>query len=286
MPLMALEDYPTVVFPKAGHLIMLDPSDRAGLLRSTTSVGRDDTLPILTQVHLTAKAGERIEAVTTDRYRLTRQRLHAVAEQDLDAVVGATWLSTALHATTRVAGDVTMLIGPGRGITATAKETIGADYALIASGAAWYASRMLEGAEYPKINSVYPTAETAVTVDVDADTLRTAVRRAAAGGLANVPVVLRPHARKALTVSSSTGDVLYESIATVEGAKCKGKIDATFKDTTGGFALNPHYLQEALRDMTGHKIRIEIRLPNKPIVLTSDTIEGYLHLLMPVRLAG
>ncbi len=271
LPLLALEDYPDLPDPGQVVIPSMTGPELAHLGRVCVAAGRDDTLPVLTGVHLSAREGGGVQAATTDRYRL------AVSEGPLiswpptaTALVPAATFAKASTAFRKAKG-----VTVSRGLDPTGRY----GRLTFESAGRLLSTRLLDG-EFPRYRSLLPPAsETALTVDKDC--LLTATRAAAAAATHHSPVTL--HA--APTASHVTGGSDRDSTCTSSSALIHGaEVEGLTEPFTVG--LNPKFLTDGVTALGDGRIRIALREPTKPVVITAADDDLFLYLLMPVRLVG
>ncbi|WP_432156055.1 hypothetical protein [Streptomyces sp. bgisy153] len=261
----------------------------AELRRVLPAAGRDETLPVLTTVHLTL-SGQELTLAATDRYRLAEGTVKAEATvRPPDKPLSVLFPS---HVLTALLKQFKSYDGPvGVGL-------LGADSdiprATLSLGDTTLTVRTWDG-KFPDYSAFFP-AEFTASVRMDRATLV----RAAKKGLAMVQAVGDTHSPVALHWSSEGTLALAPVVGTpAEQARVKGMsvpftlTGGTDTDVTGrSIRFNPTYLLAALDAFTGkesvtlHVSRFEKEgQPPKPIVLTADTTEdNYRHLLMPIRI--
>lgn len=261
----------------------------AELKRVLPAAGRDDTMPVLTAVHLTL-SGQELTMAATDRYRLAEGRVSAETtvrppDKPLNVLFPADVLAALLKQFKSYDGPVGVgLLGADNDIPR----------ATLSLGDTTVTVRALDG-KFPNYSAFFP-AEITASVRMDRATLV----RAAKKGLAMVQAVGDTHSPVALHWSAEGTLSLAPVVGTpAEQARVKG-MNVPFTLTCGTDAdvagksarFNPTYLLDALDAFTGQEsvtLRVsqfeeEGRLP-KPVVLTADAGEdSYRHLLMPIRI--
>lgn len=273
-------DYPQLpeMPPAAG--VMAGAELRRTVGRVVPAASRDDTLPMLTCVHVEFGKGAATFSAT-DRYRLAIGEVTwtATASGKLPAV--NVWAGN-LAAFAKVAdpdGKVTVHVGERPEGSGTDGPMIG-----MSDGTREMITRT-NGSEYPRMGDRFP-AETGASADVDAAAFTAAVKRAAAQSARGQAVRLHV-TRDGITVTARGEDDQETSRETVP---LTDELDAP---TAGGrritgwrCAYNPVYLAELTAGVDG-----TVRLAwapdglGKPLVIRpADTSDRYRALVMPIRL--
>ena len=269
---LPLEEYPSL--PKLGDV----SGTVAGLdlAHAVTQVaiaaGRDETLPVLTGIHLTVADGK-LSFAATDRYRFAVRSIDWTSQSDTPegqaAIPAKALLDSAKMLTDAEQVELSLpadqgvfgMAGPARSIT----------------------MRPLEGS-LPDHKKLWPT-EAQATALVSSDALTAAVKRVAL-------VAQRGHAvelhfgQSALTLTAGSNDE----------AQARDQVDAAFDTVTGApltIAFNPAFLLDGLNAIGADTIKIAIVDRSKPALLSGADRNGTdlgadaLHyLLMPIRLSN
>jgi DNA polymerase-3 subunit beta len=237
---------PTVVFSEVAAQVV-------------KAISRDETRPILTGVLLIAQ-GHILRMVATDSYRL------AVKEVELDEAT---------------AEDIEVVI-PGKAVeevsrmvTAEEKVTIGVseNQVVFSFGETVFVTRRIEGS-FPNYRQLIPKdAETKAVVA--REELLAAAKRVSLLAQHNSPVRVSVSAEKQTVSLSATtqdvGDASEDIMGKVEGPDVE-------------IAFNHVFLTDGIVLARGEQLQIDTVSPLKPGVLRSVGEEGFLYLLMPVRL--
>jgi len=222
-------------------------------------VSRDETRPILTGVLMTVD-GPTLKMVATDSYRLAVKEIvfEGAETEGIDVVVPG----RALDEATRIAaGEKQISVG------------VSENQMVFEAGNTVFVTRRIEGA-FPNYRQLIPKdPETRVTVP--RDELMQAVKRVSLMAQHNTPLRLTVSAEdQTLSLSATTQDIGEASedlMATVEGPDVE-------------IAFNHVFLTDGIASAEGEAISIDIVSPLKPGVMTAEGDEGFLYLLMPVRL--
>ncbi|MER6123287.1 DNA polymerase III subunit beta [Streptomyces sp. NPDC001795] len=260
----------------------------AELRRVLPAAGRDDTLPVLTAVHLVL-AGQELTMAATDRYRLAEGRVRAEAtvrppDKPLSVLFPADVLTALLKQFKSYDGPV--------GVGLLSEDSSDIPRATLSLGDTTVTVRAREG-KFPVYSAFFPT-EFVASVRMDRATLV----RAAKKGLAMVqavggthsPVALRWNAEAALSLAPVIGTPAEQ--ARVKGMSVPFTLTRGAAEDVAGMSVHfkPAFLLAALDAFTGQEsVTLHIRefeegQSRKPVLLASDRDDdGYRHLLMPVR---
>ncbi len=252
------DDFPT--FPEIGEGPRVSiPADTFSSVVKQVSraVSRDETRPVLTGM-LVVLEGLRLKMVATDSYRL------AVREMELPEALGETMEvivpGKALEEVSRLLGDAE-----------TVEFGFSDNQVILEFGDTVYVSRRIEGS-YPNYNQLVPKEFTSRVV-VDRAELADAVKRVALLAQHNAPLRFEM-TDSTLTLSATTPDV--------------GEATESLMVTTEGpeiaIAFNPAFLADGIASSSTGSLAVEMTNPLKPAVMKCPDEEGFLYLLMPVRL--
>ncbi|WP_329020407.1 DNA polymerase III subunit beta [Streptomyces sp. NBC_01601] len=262
----------------------------AELKRVLPAAGRDDTMPVLTAVHL-ALSGQNLTMAATDRYRLAVGQVRAKAtvrpmEAPLSVLFPADVLTALLKRFKAYDGRI------GVGLLDTGSSDI--PRATLSLGDTTVTVHAREG-KFPDYSSFFP-AEAAVSVRMDRATLVRAAKKghamAQAVGGRHSPIALHWSAEGTLCLAPVIGSPAEQ--ARVKGMSVPFTLTRGAGDDVAGMSvnLNPAFLLAALDAFTGqeavtlHVRQFEEGQARRPVVLTADVSsdDGYRHLLMPIRL--
>lgn len=246
-------DWPVFIPGDAGAAIVTGDQ----LARALTSVGEDDTLPMLTGVRL-----EDGMMVSTDRFRLTRVAYTAHGKPISALVPGAV-----LRAFTRSADLV--VIDHGRlgadGVEGGAVHVSSGDRSIIA--------RVLD-AEFPKWRQLIPAEdEMALVALIRRDELLGAI-----GTGDDVTLTVRPESILVCSIDRN-GDVEVEQQIDVVSL-IRGGEDLPFT-----VRINRRNLGGCLKGIQAGAVRFMASAPTKPVLLQGMG-DNDLHLVMPIRIPG
>lgn len=223
------------------------------------AVSRDETRPVLTGILLSVE-GQTVRMVSTDSYRLAVKELliEGATLEDVQAVVPG-----------KVMEEVSRLAPEGEDVTFGVSE----NQAVFAFGTTEFVARRIEGT-FPNYRQLIPK-ETETTVDVHREEVLAGVKRVSLLAQHNTPLRITVNSEnQTLSLSATThdvGDASEDLMAKVEGSDVE-------------IAFNHSFLLDGLLAAEGDSVRLSIVSPLKPGVITSSGDEGFLYLLMPVRL--
>lgn len=253
------EDYPKFPEVSVENTVSLPAEMFARVVHQVSkAVSRDETRPILTGILVVVEAGS-LRMVATDSYRLCIREV----------------------ATEGVQGDIELVV-PGKALEDVAKlaastESISLGVAdnqvIFTFGGTTFVSRRIEGT-FPNYRQLLPKEHTTRAV-VDRIELLEAVKRVSLMAQHGAPLRVKvSSADHTLTLSASTqdyGDATEDLQVTPEGESVE-------------IAFNHTYLADGVAIAEGDSVAIEVTSPLKPGVLKPVGDEGFVYLLMPVRL--
>ena len=256
--LYPVDEFPQLPMP-GGESVTLAAAELAeGLRQVVPAASGDDSRPILTGVLLAAEAGG-LRLVATDSYRL--------AVRDLPG-------TTALREGQTVLVPSKALDELARVLVADAEVTLvlGERDASFQVGNFQLTTRLIEG-EFPNYRGLIPSAQPNRLL-VGRSALIDAVRR------------VRLMAREATPVRLTLGSDSLELLAlTQDVGQASESVDAKYEGAELTVAFNPEYLLDGLDATSGDEVSLQTVDGLKPALLRSTDDEGFLYLLMPVRVS-
>lgn len=285
LPIMSLDDYPQLPhLPQVTGRI--SPASLTGAVTQVAAAaGRDDTLPMLTGIHVEID-GENVTLTATDRFRLAQRHLTwepASANVKADLLVPAkTLLDNARTLDTSIDEPVEIAVG--------AEDNIGGEGLFgLHTGNRETTTRMLD-AEFPNVEPLLPKEHTSIA-SVEVAPLMESIRRVSL--VADRNAQLRLHFKEGQVTLFSSG---------ADSGAAEETIDAAF---TGAdellIAFNAGYLREGLSVIGTNRVVFGFTEPSRPAIMipepeelpeadengTFPTPDTYFtYLLMPVRLPG
>ncbi|SDT73674.1 DNA polymerase III subunit beta [Actinoplanes derwentensis] len=269
LPTMPVEDYPALPdMPSSAGTV--DASTFASAVSQVAiAAGRDETLPMMTGVRLELN-GSTMALLATDRYRLAMREIEwnpDDPEISLNSLVPAKTLN-----------DTAKALGPGGGSVtlALAQGSAGEGMIGFAGGARRTTSRLLDGANYPPVRSLFPASHNA-EARISVSALVEVVRRVALVAERQTPVLL----------SFSEDGVVVEAGGTEE-ARASEATEAEFTGEPLTIGFNPQYLIDGLQNLGAPTAVFAFVDAFKPAVISpaaesGEIIPGYRYLIMPIR---
>lgn len=269
LPTMPVEDYPTLPEMPASAGTVDAAGFAAAVAQVAVAAGRDETLPMMTGVRIEL-VGDTLSMLATDRYRLALREMRwnpDDSEVSINALVPARTLNDTAKTLGPLGGEVTMALAQG----SAGEGMIG-----FAGGPRRTTSRLLDGANYPPVRSLFPAshnAEARVTVS----TLVEVVKRVALVAERTTPVLL-----------SFSSDGLIVEAGGTEEARASEAMDATFTGEPLTIGFNPQYLIDGLANLGAPTAMLAFVDAFKPAVISpagedGEVIPGYRYLIMPIR---
>lgn len=259
LKVLSPEDFPKFPEVDVSQTVVLDRGKVAETVRQVgRAVSKDETRPILNGILLTIEAGQ-LRMAATDSYRLAAREVFVEGEQeDFAAVVPG-----------RVLEDVARMSECCDSISLGVAE----NQFIFTFGTTEFVSRRIEGT-YPNYKQLIPK-EIETKVHVGRQELGDAVKRVSLLAQHNAPLRLSVSVSDAtLTVSANSQDVgeATESLM----------VEAEGQDVE--IAFNHAFLTEGIAAPLSDCLLIEVVSPLKPGLIRAPEEEGFLYLLMPVRL--
>jgi len=270
LPTMPVEDYPALpAMPDSSGIV-----DAARFAAAVTQVAvaadRTESLPMMTGVRVEFD-GNTITMLATDRYRLAMRQIEwSPADPGINTqvLVPAATLRDTAKALAAGGGAVSIAYN---GDPAANGGMIG-----FASGQSTTTTRLLDGANYPPVRSLFPATYNAEAV-LPVAALIEVVKRVALVAERTTPVVL-----------NFTADGLVVEAGGGEEARASEDMDGVkFDGEPLVMAFNPQYLIDGLQNLGAAYARLSIVDAFKPAVITPVVDGGeqpaYRYLIMPIR---
>lgn len=254
------DDFPKFPEVEPDKTISLPSSKMTELVKHVSkAVSRDETRPVLTGILLSVE-GRTAKTVATDSYRLSVKESIVEDEglEDIQVVVPG-----------KVMEEVSRLAPEEEKITLGVSD----NQAVFSFGATEFVARRIEGT-FPNYRQLIPK-ETETTVVVQREEILSAVKRVSLLAQHNTPLRVAVNVEdQTVSLSATThdvGDASEDLMAKVEGTDVE-------------IAFNHAFLIDGLMAAEGESVQMNIVSPLKPGVITSAEDDGFLYLLMPVRL--
>ena len=284
LPLIALDDYPQLPhLPEVTGRI--SPAALTGAVTQVASAaGRDDTLPMLTGIHLEID-GENVTLTATDRFRLAQRHLTwepTSPDVKADLLVPAkTLLDNARTLDTSIDDPVELAAG--------AADNIGGDGLFgLHTGNRETTTRMLD-ADFPNVAPLLPKTHSAMA-SIEVAPLQEAIRR----------VSLLTDRNAQIRMEFSEGEVTLAAGA--DSGRASESLPCAFNGREDFvIAFNPSYLKDGLAVVHTDRVVFGFTEPSRPAIMIPEPEElpaanedgsfptpetHFTYLLMPVRLPG
>jgi DNA polymerase-3 subunit beta len=268
-PTMPVEDYPTLPDMPASAGTVEAAAFAAAVQQVAVAAGRDETLPMMTGVRIELN-GSTLAMLATDRYRLALREIPWHPDDpavSLNALVPARTLADTAKTLGPLGGEVTLALahgGAGEGLIGFAGATRRTT------------SRLLDGANYPPVRSLFPASHNA-QARVAVPALVEVVKRVALVAERTTPVLL-----------SFSPDGLVAEAGGTEEARASEAMDTVFTGEPLTIAFNPQYLVDGLQNAGSPTALLSFVDAFKPAVICpatedGDPVPGYRYLIMPIR---
>ncbi|QOC95044.1 DNA polymerase III subunit beta [Micromonospora craniellae] len=271
LPTMPVEDYPALPeMPESAGTIAA-AAFAAAVAQVAIAASRDETLPMMTGVRVEISGGT-LAMLATDRYRLALREMEWNPDDpdiSINALVPA-----------RTLNDTAKTLGPlgGQVVLALSQGSAGEGMIGFSGGTRRTTSRLLDGANYPPVRSLFPANHNA-DARVAVSTLIEVVKRVALVAERTTPVLL----------SFSTDGLVVEAGGTEE-ARASEAMEATFTGEPLTIGFNPQYLIDGLANLGSQFAVLQFVDAFKPAVISpagedGELVPGYRYLIMPIRVS-
>ena len=269
LPTMPVEDYPSLPEMPSSAGTVDAAAFAAAVAQVAIAAGRDETLPMMTGVRIELN-GSSMAMLATDRYRLAMRELEwnpDDSEISLNALVPAKTLNDTAKALGPIGGAVTLALAQGN----AGEGMVG-----LAGGTRRTTSRLLDGANYPPVRSLFPTSHNA-EARISVAALVEVVRRVALVAERTTPVLL-----------SFSEDGLVVEAGGTEEARASEAMEAAFTGEALTIGFNPQYLIDGLQNLGAPNALLSFVDAFKPAVISpagenGEIVSGYRYLIMPIR---
>ncbi len=270
LPTMPVEDYPEL--PRMPEHVGSVPGDvfSETVAQVAVAAGKDDTLPMLTGVRIEISSNK-LTMVATDRFRLAMREFDwepgTSQLEDTAVLVPAKSLSESAKTLGGSGNKVELSLASGDGL-------------LGLSGSSRRSTTRLLDAEFPKYRQLLPE-KSPITAIVDVGPLSEAIKR----------VSLVAERGSQVRLEFSDAGLRLTAGGDDEGS-AEEELPVEFTgDESLTIAFNPTYLIDGLGALKSDRAQMLFTTSNRPAVLKpvgddGEVVEGYLYLLMPVRLPG
>ncbi|MGX6605469.1 DNA polymerase III subunit beta [Micromonosporaceae bacterium Da 78-11] len=269
LPTMPVEDYPALPEMPSSTGTVDGAAFAAAVAQVAIAAGRDETLPMMTGVRIELN-GSSMAMLATDRYRLAMREMEwnpDDPEISINALVPAKTLNDTAKTLGPLGGSVTLALAQGN----AGEGMIG-----FAGGTRRTTSRLLDGANYPPVRSLFPASHNA-EARVGVAALVEVVRRVALVAERTTPVLL-----------SFSEDGLVVEAGGTEEARASEAMEATFSGEPLTIGFNPQYLIDGLQNLGAPTAMLSFVDAFKPAVISpaaenGEIVPGYRYLIMPIR---
>ncbi len=254
------EDFPPLPEPDRDASVKVPAGAFVETIQTVSrAASRDETRPVLTGI-LVSAAGQELQMVATDSYRLSVKRtaLESALEGSFEANVPA----RALQELARIAAQV-----EGEELTVG----VGANQVVFEAGGAVLSSRLIDG-QFPNYQQLLPEAFEH-ELELAGDELTDVVRRISLLAQKNAPLRLG-FAEGELTVSAQTPDV----------GEARETIPVPFSGEAFEIGFNPDFLRDGLESVGAGGVILKLINPLRPGLIEAADGSGFLYLIMPIRL--
>lgn len=250
-PVPTFEEKTGSVFPKASFISAVE---RVAIAATT-----DESRPMLQGVRIEGEDGK-VTLVATDGYRLSMETLpiDQLFEQPI------TIPSRSLYEIVKVLQE------DKEAETGVLTETLDGQIVVRVEGTTLM-TRKLEG-EYPNYRRIIPTNFT-TTITVGTTELKRAVKSASLFAQDSAGVIKLAIQDSNINISANTPQVGENTIAVEGEGSGEGCV----------VAINSRFLVEVLSRFPGEDVTIEASGAVAPVVFKTPQHEGFLHIIMPVR---
>lgn len=254
------DDFPKFPEVQVDRRVTLPSDTVSAVVRQVArAVSRDETRAILTGILLTVE-GPTMKMVATDSYRLAVREI--VLEEPSSETVEVVIPGKALEEVVKlVQGIDTVVLG------------VSENQIVFEMGDTTFITRRIEGT-YPNYKALIPK-ECETTVRVATEDMAAAVKRVSLLAQHNASI------RLAIQVDDQT---LSLSAATQDVGDASEDLMAKTTGQDVEIAFNHAFLNDGLSALPAEEMVLEITSPLKPGVLKPADDDGFLYLLMPVRL--
>lgn len=254
------EDFPPLPEPSGAAGVEVSAAAFvATTAKVVRSAAKDDTRPLLACVLVRAE-GEVLTMVATDSYRLSEKK--TTLESPLDGSFEA-------NVPARVMQELERLVPASGAETLTVAR--GENQVLFTVGEHVLSSRLVDGT-FPQYRSLIPD-----TFDhelrVSTSELREVVSR----------VSLLAQKAAALSLAFTEGELVVSS-QTQDVGEAREALPVPFHGEPFAIGFNPEYLRDGLDTIDGDEVLLRLTSPIRPGLLQTTDDQGFLYLIMPIRL--
>lgn len=227
--------------------------------------------PVLSGVLFEGEVGGGLTVVATDSFRLSKTVITNSPQAEIgNFILPANVLSEVDH----IAQDAFVNTGDSKIEQIVLSLSPNENQVFFSIGAVEVIARLLE-AEFPDYRKVIPS-QSATTVKVDREALAKAIRRSAIFTARDVQAIRCLVSAKDQTIKVQAQSAEVGSVVDTVPAQVVGD------DLELGF--NYRYLADGLDAFIGQTIKLSLNQPDAPVLLSSDEVSGFVHVIMPMSL--
>ncbi len=254
------EDFPHLPEPGGDQIVTVPAAAFVETIAMVArSASRDETRPILTGILVSAQ-GPELRMVATDSYRLS------VKETKLDPPIDGGFEA---NVPARALQELERLSAGGE--EDSIRIGVRANQIVFELGGVVLSSRLIEG-QFPNYRQLLPE-----TYDhelrLSAEEIAGVVRRVSLMAQKNAPLRLS-FSEGQVTVSAQTPDV----------GEATESVPAPFAGEAFEIGFNPDFLRDGLESVGSGELLLKLISPLRPGLIESADGEGFLYLIMPIRL--
>jgi DNA polymerase-3 subunit beta len=228
------------------------------LSKTLFSISTDETRPVLTGMLVHIK-NKNMYFVSTDGYRLSMLKLSKVPDGNFSNLI----------IPRTILGELPRLMSQDEVLFNFDKKN---SQLIIKSSNAIVSSRIIEG-EFPDFAKIIPKKTSTKTL-IDKEDMLRSVKLASVFARDSANVVR-------LVIEKNLLTILAESQYSGEQ---KNSVDAKIEGPKMQIAFNYKFLEDFLQSVDGDDVSLEFEDPNSPGVFKDPKDEGYLHIIMPVKI--
>jgi DNA polymerase III subunit beta len=254
------EDFPAFPEPSAEDSVAVPAQAFVEtVLKVANSASRDETRPVLTGI-LVSAADRELRMVATDSYRLSVKETQL--EQPLAAGFEANVPAQALQELARLVQQL-----EGEELIVGVRQ----NQVVFQVGGVVLSSRLIDG-QFPNYRQLLPESYEH-ELRIAGGELTDVVRRISLLAQKNAPLRLSFQPGE-LTVSAQTPDV----------GEASESLPVAFQGESFEIGFNPEFLRDGLEGVAGGDVVIKLISPLRPGLIQGADDEGFLYLIMPIRL--
>jgi DNA polymerase III subunit beta len=271
LPTLPLEDFPALppTPPEAGS-VAADVFAHA-VRQLAPAAGRDDTLPMLTGIHI-GFAGDELRMASSDRYRIAVRDLWWQPEQDAGESVALVPARTLVEVARSLTPGTNVYLGLPQ-----EAERAGTGILGVANAGRTTTTRLIDG-EFPRYAHRFPRDFAARAVMTVAPTVE-AVKRVALVAERNAPITL-----------SFTADHVMLQAGSGNQAHAQEVLEVAYEGEDMTIAFSPQFLLDGMGAVDAPEACLSLVAPHKPAVISAPVQQegvtpDFRYLVMPLRIA-